>query len=158
TGTQAEYQITVEAIDPLLSQLVGPYQPSQVRPSGTARPFTVVIGKGGEVQQDILMLNSATEIPDRFDPQSLSNPAPVPTGADWIGSLSGYGDSDYFRFTGKANRTLSVEVTALDETSVPSQDKALPVIGLWPLASTAVPAPAATPGPFNTVTIGTSQL
>src|SRR5262249_32459828 len=72
---------------------------------------------------------------------------------------SGYGTSEFFRFTGRMNHTLSVEVTALDETSAPSQSKALPVIGMWALSDPpGTPAPAITPMAFLSSTFGMSQL
>src|SRR5207244_1193487 len=36
-----QYQLTVEPVDPTWSQLVGPYGPWQVQPSGTAQPIIV---------------------------------------------------------------------------------------------------------------------
>jgi len=67
--------------------------------------------------------------------ETWSAPALVPSPGDWVGSLSGYGDVGYFLITAQANRTLSVAVTALDEdgTSVPSESKAEPVVGMWTL-------------------------
>ena len=157
-SNSAEYQISVEPIDPVLSEMVGPYQPTQVQPSGAPQPLTVTISKGGEQQHDILMRHSAPDTPDWFGPQSFANPAPVPAGGDWTGSLSGYGDSDFFRFSGQANRTLSIEATALDESGAPTENKARPVVGIWSLANPDTPAPVSTPGPFNTLSTGMSRL
>jgi hypothetical protein len=154
----AAYQITVEPVDPMQSTTVGPYQPWQVLPSGSPFPMTVTIAKGGDFQQDILMQSSAVGTPDWFGPQSFVSPVLVPTGGDWTGTLSGYGDVNYFRLTGQANRSLSVEVTALDATGAPSENKARPVIGIWSLANPDTPAPVATPDAFNTSTTGMSQL
>lgn len=157
--TSTRYQLAVEALDPVWSLAMEPYDPSQVLPSGTAQPITVKVDLGGDVEQDILMQVSASPAPDMFGPQDYTTPAPVPLAGDWMGTLSGYGDTDYFRFTGQANRTLSVEVTALDETGSPSQDKSLPVIGMWALADPlGTLPPAATPTAFNTSTFGMSRL
>jgi hypothetical protein len=158
-GSQkASYQITLAPVDPVLSQGVGPYQPWQVQPSGTPHPLTVTISKGGDYQQDILMNGSAVDAPDWFGPQDFTNPLPVPGNGDWTGTLSGYGDVDYFRFSGQVNRTMSVEVTALDSLGNPTETKALPVIGMWSLANPNTPAPLATPDAFNTSTLGMSRL
>ncbi|HEY1262872.1 MAG TPA: hypothetical protein VGF06_05060 [Terriglobales bacterium] len=154
----AEYQITLEPLDPQLSEAVGPYQPNQVQPSGTPRPLTVTISRGGELQQDILMRRSAASTTDWFGPQTFANPAAVPGGGEWSGSLSGYGDADFFRLSGRSNRTLSIEVTALDEAGNPTQYKARPVIGIWSLANGDRPAPVASPGAFNTLSLGMSRL
>jgi hypothetical protein len=73
--------------------------------------------------------------------------------------LSGYGDVAYFLITAQANRTLSVAVTALDETSDPSESKAEPVVGIWTLGDPQGTAPPAlTPAPFNSETFGMSRL
>lgn len=155
---QASYQITLAPVDPLLSQSVAPYQPWQVQPSGSPHPLTVTISKGGTFQQDIVMTSSAVDTPDWFGPQNFSNPVPVPGNGDWTGTLSGYGDVDYFRFWGQANRSMTVEVTALDALGAPSETKALPVIGMWSLANPDTPAPQASPGAFNTSIFGMSHL
>ncbi len=155
----AQYQLTVEGLDPTWSASVGPYAPSQVQPSGTAQPITVTVTLGSDVQQDIVMLGSAISQPDSFGPTSYAAPVAVPASGEWNGSLSGYGDGDYFSFSGQANRTLSVEVTALDETGAASQSKSEPVIGLWALSDPGTfPAPANSPSAFNTSTVGMTQL
>jgi hypothetical protein len=158
-GNSAQYQLTVEALDPVYSQLAEPYGPWQVQPSGAAQPITVTVSKGGDAQQDVLMQGSASPTEDSFDPAPFDAPAPVPSSGEWAGSLSPYGESDYFRFAGQMNRTLTVEVTALDELGALSENKALPVIGMWALADPpGTLPPAATPMAFNSVTWGMSQL
>ena len=52
-ASSAQYQLRVEALDPLWSQPVGPYGPWQVQPSGTFQPLIVTVSKGGDLQQDI---------------------------------------------------------------------------------------------------------
>ncbi len=154
----ASYQISVEPLDPLWSDQIGPYGPWQVAPSGIPLPMVVTIHKGGDLQQDILMRHSAVHTPDWFGTQSFGSPAAVPGTGDWSASLSGYGDTDYFRFSGRSNRTVSVEVTALNESGAAVQNKAMPVVGIWPLADTSAPAPAASLLAFNTLTFATTRV
>jgi hypothetical protein len=45
-ASSAQYQLSVEALDPLWSQPVGPYGPSQVEPSGSFQPLVVTISAG----------------------------------------------------------------------------------------------------------------
>ena len=130
---RAQYQLAVEALDPLWSAGVCPYDPSQVAPSGTFEPIVVTVAAGGDFEQDILMSGSAQPVPPLAATETWSAPAPVPSPGDWVGSLSGYGDVGYFLITAQANRTLSVAVTALDETGAPSESKAAPVVGMWTL-------------------------
>jgi hypothetical protein len=158
-GGSAQYEISVEALDPARSTDVGPYGPWQVKPSGAASPIVVTVTSGGDTQQDILMAGSASQAKDLREPESFDAPAPLPQGGDWIGSLSGYGDADYFWFAGQANRTLSVETTALDENGAASQDKAQPVVGMWALIDVDGTSPgAATSSSFNTSTFGLTRL
>jgi len=156
-SSTARYQLSTEPLDPLLSWSVGPYAPSQVLPSGSAPAVTLAVTRGSDVRQDVVMHN-LPEKPDWFGTQNLAHPASVPPTGDWTGTLSGYGDTDYFRFAGQGNRSLSIEVTALDESATPSTNKTLPVIGLWTLADQNVPAPTAVRYAFNTSSIGMTRL
>ncbi|MGA8733532.1 MAG: IPT/TIG domain-containing protein [Terriglobales bacterium] len=158
-GSAAQYKLTVEAVDPFWSATVVPYQPWQVLPSGSAQAVVVNVTLGGDVPQDIVMQDSAVQKPDWFGPTSYTSPAPLPVAGDWAASLDPYGGLDYFWFTGQANRTLSVLVTALDDSSAPSESKAQPVIGMWQLSDPGTfPAPANTPSAFNSAIFGTTVL
>jgi IPT/TIG domain-containing protein len=158
-ASTAQYQLTVEALDPVWSAGVCPYDPSQVAPSGISQTVVVTVNAGGEFDQDLLMSGSAQPVPPWEATKSWSAPAPVASPGDWVGSLSGYGDVAYFLITAQANRTLSIAVTALDETSAPSESKAEPVVGIWTLGDPQGTAPPAyTPAPFNQETFGMSRL
>ena len=119
-ASSAQYQLSVEALDPSWSQPVGPYGPWQVQPSGTFQPMIATVSKGGDLQQDILMQASALQVRDFFEPTSFAAPATLPPSGDWLGTLSGVGNADYFWFIAQSDRTLSVEVTALDEAKTAS--------------------------------------
>ncbi len=158
-ASTAEYQLSVETLDPLWSAGVCPYEPAQIAPSGAPQPFVVTVNAGGGFEQDILMAGSAQPVPPWAATETWSAPAQVPSPGDWVGSLNGYGDVGYFLITAQANRTLSVAVTALDETSAPSEAKAEPVVGIWPLGDPQGTAPPAfTAAPFNSATFGMSRL
>ena len=119
----------------------------------------VTVSKGGDAQQDIVMQSSAVQVPDWFDPVDYTSPALLPAVGEWLAGLSGYGNADYFWFSGQSNRTLSVEVTALDESGAASQSKSLPVIGMWALSDPGGNgASAATPMAFNTLNFGMTRL
>ena len=158
-GSSAQYQLSVEALDPLWSYGVFPYDPAQVAPSGTFQAVTVTVGAGGQLEQDVLMSGSAQPVPPWAATESWSAPAPVLSPGDWVGSLSGYGYVGYFLITAQANRTLSVAVTALDESSSPSESKVEPVVGMWTLGDPQGTAPPAlTTAPFNSETFAMSRL
>ena len=158
-ATTAQYQLSVEAIDPLWSAGVGPYVDFQVTPSGTFEPIIVTVTAGGEFEQDLTMSGSAQAMPPWAATETWNAPAQVLSPGDWVGSLSGYGDVPYFLITAQANRTLSVAVTALDENSSATISKAAPVIGIWTLGDPqGIAPPTFTPGAFNSGNFGMSLL
>jgi hypothetical protein len=158
-GSTAQYQLSVEALDPLWSAGVCPYDYSQVAPSGSFVPIIVTVNAGGDFEQDILMSGSGQAVPPWSASETWSAPAPVLSSGDWVGSLSGYGDIAYFSIAAQVNRTLSVAVTALDETGSSSESKAEPVVGIWTLGDPQGTAPPAfTSAPFNSETFALSRL
>ncbi len=158
-ATSGQYQLTLEGIDALWSEGVGPYAPYQVAPSGTVQPIVVNASPGIDVAQDILMTATAQPVPSWAASATWTNPAPIPAAGDWIGSLDTYGDTPYFSLTAQANRTLSVAVTALDELGNASELKAQPVIGIWSASDPqGMRPPALTTSPFNSQQAGTTLL
>jgi hypothetical protein len=152
-------QLSVEAVDPSWSTLVGPYAPLQVLLSGSAQPIVLGVTQRGDVQQDILMSGSATETADAGETGSFDAPRTLSKDGEWIGSLSGYGNADYFVLNGQSNRTMAVEITALDENGNVTEQKAQPVIGMWSLAAPdRTPPPAYTFSPFNIGHLGVTRL
>lgn len=155
----AQFELSVEALDPFWSQGLGPYGPWQVQPSGAAQPMVVTVDKGGAVQQDIVMQDGATEAQDWREPDTYNAPTTVPNAADWMGTFSGYGDADYAWFHAQAKRTLSVEVTAVDAVGAATETEALPVVGMWQLSDPeGTLPPASTPLAFNSSTFGMTRL
>lgn len=158
-GASAQYQLSIEAIDPLWSTGVCPYDNFQVSPSGSFTPITVTVNAGGDFEQDVLMSDSGQATLPWAASEAWTAPAPVLSAGDWVGSISGYGNVSYFLIPAQINRTLSVAVTALDETGVPSESKAAPVVGIWTLGDPqGTPPPAFTSSPFNSSTFAMSRL
>jgi hypothetical protein len=158
-GTMSNYQLTVEAVDPLWSATAGPYGSShQVIPSGTFLPYQVTVAPGDDVQVDLVMTSSAVAQPQWYSPNSYAVPVQVPGSGIWQGTFSN-GNTDFFHFPAQANRTLSVTVDALDESGNAALGKALPVIGLWGLGNPGQsPAEAYTPYPLNTTNVAQTRL
>jgi len=158
-ASTAQYQLTVEAIDSTWSAGVCPYDFLQVTPSGNYASIIVTVNSGGEFEQDILMPESAQPAALWETTKTWDAPSPLAAAGDWIGTLSGYGDVDYFQIAAQANRTLSVAVTALDETGASSESKTEPVIGMWTLGDAqGTPPPVFTSVPFNAATFGMSRI
>ena len=156
-GGSAKYQLSVESLDARWSAGAGPYWPGPVLQSGSAQPITITVTAGSDVAQDILMNASAQPLAPVSS--SWASPAPLPAGGDWISSLTGYGDVDYFLLPAQANRTVSVAVTALDDYGRVSDLKSQPVIGMWSASDPqgTVP-PAFTTSPFNSTAAGVTRL
>ncbi len=158
-ATTAQYELTVESLDPLWSMGVEPYVPFQVELSGQSALTVVNVTLGTDVEQDILMAGSAQPVPPWAASQTWTVPAAIPAAADWMESLNGYGDAPYFSFSAQANRTLSVAVTALDENGNPTAVKAQPVIGMWAASDPqGTPPGAFTPSALNTPVLGLTRL
>ncbi|MGO9402002.1 MAG: hypothetical protein ACLPVW_00875 [Terriglobales bacterium] len=157
--TTAQYQLSVEALDPNWSMGVEPYAPTQVAPSGSFAPVVVTVTSGSNAEQDILMLQDEVVQTHPGSGSTYANPAALPQGGAWGSWISGYGSADFFEFAAQANRTASVAVTALDETGAPTESKLLPVVGIWELSDqSGDPAPASAPSAFNSNTFGMTRL
>ena len=156
-GGSAEFQLTVENLDPFWSTDVGPYSPGPVSLSGSTQAITVTVSAGADMAQDILMSGSARAV--QQPASSWTSPAVVPAGGDWVSTLSTYGGTVYYLLPAQASRTLSVAVTALDDSGRPSEAKAQPVIGMWAASDPEGTAPGAfTPSAFNQPSSGMTRL
>jgi len=156
-GGSTQYQLSVEPLDPTWSAQVGPYSPGPVAPSGAAQPIVVTVAPGSDVEQDIVMTSSAQPLPQTAS--TWTAPAPVPMAGDWMATLGDYGDMNYLLLPAQANRTLSVAVTALDQSGIASLMKAQPVVGMWATSDApGSPAEALTPSPFNQAMDGLTRL
>jgi hypothetical protein len=157
--TIAQYQLSVEALDPNWSTGDGPYSPSRVTPSGAFSPIVVTVSNGSNAERDILMLGSEVATSHPGSGSTYTAPAALPSGGGWGSWISGYGSTDWFEFTAQANRTAPISVIAVDEAATPTESKLWPVIGVWQLSDQGQePAPAATNFAFNTPTFGMSRL
>jgi hypothetical protein len=158
-GGSAQYLLSVEPVDPTWSAGVGSYAPFLVTPSGSFQPLVVTVAAGQQVEQDILMSASAQPLPQFAASETWTAPAAIPSAGNWLGSLSTYGETDYFVLPAQANRTLSVAVTALDESGNSSESKVQPVVGIWAASDPqgTVP-PALTTSPFSGPTFATTLL
>ncbi len=155
----AQYQLSMEALDPEWSPGVEPYAPTQVVPSGSFAPVVVTVTNGSNAERDILMLQNEVAEAHPGSGSTYAIPAALPQGGGWGSWISGYGSTDFFEFAAQANRTASIAVTALDETGAPTETKLSPVIGIWELSDlSGNPAPASTPSAFNSNTFGMTRL
>ena len=140
--TSGDFELSVEAVDPAYTgaSTVGPYAPAQVSPSGQFTPIVLHgLTAGSDTAQDVIMEGSSAIASDLLEPDLPENLKPVPPAGEWDGTLSGYGDGDYFVFSATPDRSFAFEVKALDEQNQPTVDKTRPALGLWAAGSTGAP-------------------
>jgi hypothetical protein len=131
--SSAAYQVSFEPIDPLniLENSVGPYIDGQVAPSGTLNSVTLPgLAAGAAQTLTITAANSATGAwSDAI--ATAAQPRQLPASGLWFGRLSQVGQTDWFAFPVRGGRTFTIVTQALDETGAPTEQKALPSIGIW---------------------------
>jgi hypothetical protein len=157
-STTAQYQITVEQVEPLCSEpaSVGPYRGGQVAPSGVAAAITVTVSKGTELTRDLVMSGSALATSENAG--TFTTPARMPVSGYWVGALSPYGDVDYYALAARGRRSLTVKATALNEAGQATQRKAQPVIGIWAAGAAPNSPPLASASYFNSTEAGATLL
>ena len=131
--TNADYQVTFEAIDPLyiLENSVGPYAQGQVAPSGTLQSVSVPNMSTGSTQT-VTVTAAGSSVAGFSDAIGVeTEPRPMPVGGLWCGRLSQVGQTDWLTFPVRGNRIFTVVTQALDENGAPTNAKALPSIGVW---------------------------
>jgi hypothetical protein len=144
--TTANYQVTFEAINPLyiLTDSVGPYLDGQATPSGTLQAVSAPGMSAGSSQT--LTVNVADSTTGGYQDAigTQASPRTMPSSGLWCGRLSQVGQSDWFSFPVRGNRTFTVVTQALDETGAPTESKAMPAVGVWdafdPVGATAIGA------------------
>jgi hypothetical protein len=158
--TSATYQLTFEAINPLyiLTDSVGPYMQGQVDLSGTLKPV-VLAGLAAGSAQRLTITATGTPEPGLNDAvDTVDHPRQMPAIGMWCGRLSQVGQTDWFTFPVRGNRNFTIVTQATDETGMPSNQKAMPSIGIWD-AFDAAGAPAVVNAPgLNGLATGESWL
>ena len=150
--TAADYELTFEAVDPLdiLENSVGPYALGQVAPSGTLGAVTLNALAAGS-SQTVNVTASGSAVAGYSDAiGSEAQPDPIPASGFWCGRLSQIGQTDWFTFPVRGNRLFTIVTQAIDESGSPTENKAMPTIGVWdafdPVGATAVGASPALNG------------
>jgi hypothetical protein len=154
--------LSTQPINPLYvgPYAVGPYDSNSVEPSGSV------------VQQEFYVTQSYAQETVNFPISDASTgcqttqdgiesaPAIVPSQGWWSDNVCAYSHTAWSTFSIKANRTLTVEVTALDEQSFATSAKTMPVIGLWNSTDAlgTLPTIAGSAGAFNSASTGMTML
>ncbi|HEX2917126.1 MAG TPA: IPT/TIG domain-containing protein [Edaphobacter sp.] len=154
--------LSTQPINPLYigPYSVGPYNSGIVTPSGSSMQQTRwVNGPYGQGRIDFPIADAAAGCQNSQD-GTESAPAPVTATGWWSGNICSYGHTAWSSFSVRAARTLTLEVSALDENSGLSTTKMRPVIGVWNAADAlgSKPTVAYTPDAFNASVSGLTTL
>ena len=136
---------------------VGPYTVNQVQPSGHFEYTQGVVAAGAGFYEVWTVLDAAQASSAPVDGPEAS-PAPVPPSGWWTDRLNGYGHTGWYSLNVQANRTLTIETIALDETGASTAAKAMPVIGVWNATDALGTPPAAGTPAFNGAGVGRTTL
>jgi hypothetical protein len=158
-SSSATYELQVEALRPeyVGNRAVGPYRLRQVKMSGQAGRVRVTLNRGSDVVQDIYLENSAQESGLSVS-HNLAAPGALPGGGVWLGALDMPGHTEYYRFGARAGRVATFEVRAIGDDGQASEEKAMPVLGIWDRAAGEGSAPAIVANYFNANVAGLSQM
>jgi hypothetical protein len=154
--------VTAEAVNPLYigSYSLGPYAPGAVTPSGTpAMPVVRYFYVGNVPQVNFTDTNAASQCGTGLDGME-SLPAQVDASGWWQGLLCGYGHAAWGGVDVKPNRTLTLDVTALDELGNATLAKAMPTMGAWAASDPTgtLPTLGVTASAFNAASVGTTRM
>jgi hypothetical protein len=152
--------IQTESINSLYTgeYAIGPYERPPIAISGSPQSSVIPYATLGK-QADWMYPSDAASSCDTGNDGTQPAPAPVDPSGWWNGLLCPTGHSSWWTASVKANRTFTIETTALDESGNATVRKAQPVLGLWnittPSSSVLV---SSEPGALNALALGMTQL
>jgi hypothetical protein len=159
---------TTEAINPLYvgPHSVGTYKLGEIAPSGA--PETLQLNQYAlapymypwmAVEEGLAPADAASGCSTSSDGVEAA-PLAVTASGWWSGVLCAHGHTAWSSFTMQAERTATIEVTALDESGLATTQKAMPLVGVWNAtdATGTLPTVAATPSAFNTIALGLTAV
>jgi hypothetical protein len=158
--TTANYMVTFEAVDPMymLTSSVGPYLLGSPSPSGTLAPVSVPSMSAGKSQTLTVQVNNSASGGYQTAIGSASSPQLLPASGMWAGRLSQVGQNDWFTFPVRSGHTFTMVTIATNEAGVPTNTKAMPVLGVWDAFEPVGASPAGASAGLNGWAEGESWL
>ncbi len=154
--------ISTEPVNPLYAgpYAIGPQAGSTMSPSGVTDPqVSQYLANGRDQLVNFTPTGSSPTCTSQTDGTEGAPAAVAPQGW-WTGTLCGYQHQAWSTLAVKANRSLTLEVTALNEQGLVTVTKAMPVIGVWkstdPTGTRPTVASAATA--FNSLSVGVTTI
>ncbi len=162
--TQQSMVDSTEAVNPLYvgTHSVEPYAAGAVAPSGTM-PQTVTQGQAthnGDSYGFFTVADAAATCGAGLDGTAAA-PAQVAATGWWNGQICPHGHISYLNVTVRPNRSLTVEVTGLDEQGFATTHKMMPTIGIYAQTdhpSWDLPSLAVAPTAFQALGLGTTTV
>jgi hypothetical protein len=154
--------IQTESINPLYydEYAVGPYQRPVISMSGSSQTYTQYsVTHGANLKKTITQTDAASSCSPGNDGTASSPAAADPSGW-WTGLLCSTGHTSWWSQAVKANRTWTIETTALDETGAATPQKAQLVVGVWNATDPTgtVPTVASQAIAMNSMSLGMTQV
>ena len=155
--------ISTEPVNPLYTgpYAIGPQVGDTISPSGSTPPVQMIqyLAAGRDGLLYFTPSDAVASCPVQND-GTESAPAAVSSQGWWTGTLCGYQHEAWSSLQVKANRTLTLEMTALDENGLVSMTKAMPIVGVWKStdATGTLPTVASAPAAFNSLSVGMTSL
>ena len=161
-STWQDLVVSTEAVNPLYfgPYSLQPYEAGSVTPSGSAASQTAAHSYvGGQAEEVFAISDAAAQCGTGMD-GTASAPVPVAASGWWNGLLCGQGHAAYGSLAVQPGRSLTVEVTALDEQGYATTGKAMPVIGVFAPGDGvgAVPSVASATNAFQARGLGTTTV
>jgi len=156
------FTVSQESINPLYTgdYALGPYQRPPESISGPPEPEVFPFVTEGLNLPAFLTMSGASASCNPGSDGTEAGPAPADPSGFWSGLLCATGHSSWGSVAVKANRTWTIETTALDEGGNATLNKAQPVLGVWNGNDPAgtLPTVAAAPAAMNALALGVTQL
>ncbi len=164
TGTtQQTVVVSTERVNALYTgtHSVEPYAAGIVTPSGSA-PAPVWYPQAtsnGDAYGFFTIADASSVCGSGLD-GTAATPVPADASGWWNGLICGYGHASYLTLDVRPSRSLTVQVTGLDENGFATTGKMMPAIGVYAPtdAPTALPSVAVQAGAFNALGLGTTTL
>lgn len=162
TGVFANLRFTAEPINPLYSgrYAIGAYQGPPRSPSGSVQSFYGwTLGPWNYYRFNDTIPDAAGSC-NPGNGGTESSPAAADASGWWSGQICGSGHTSWWSATIKANRTWTIETTALDDSGNATVQKLQPVLGIWNTSDPTgtLPTVACEPTPLNSMSLGMTQL
>jgi len=158
--SSANYQVSFEAVDPayILEAAVGPYLDGSPAPSGTLQMQSVPSMAAGSAQTLTVTVDDSATGGYIDAIGSEATPRILAASGMWSGRLSQVGQTDWFLFPVRGGRSFTVVTEALAESGLPSNNKALPSLGVWDAFDAVGAAAVGAENGLNGLGIGESWL